>query len=122
MAPVGNYVLENRSATTMRTILRTTLIAVKILTVPVAAGLVDPQPQPGPSLIATENRLDNDNATVSTGRSEPGIRIPNSGSLQRVIYGAVCPNRLRHQVKARIPNGESGGIAAVLPIGWSLAS
>jgi hypothetical protein len=106
----------------MRTILRTTLIAVKILTVPVAAGLVDPQPHPGPSLTAMENRLADDNAAASTGRSELRIRIPNSGQLQQMIYGAVCPNRLRHQVRARIPNGESGGIAAVLPNGWALAS
>jgi hypothetical protein len=98
----------------MRTILRTTLIAAKILTVPVAAGLVDPQPQPGPSL-TTENRLENETATASTGRSELRISIPNSGQLQQMIYRAVCPNRLRHQVRARIPNGESGGIAAVLP-------
>jgi hypothetical protein len=98
----------------MRTILRTTLIAVKIVTVPVAAGLVDPQPQQGSSLVATENRLENDNATASTGRSEPGIRIPNSGPLQRMIYGAVCPNRVRHPVRARIPNAESGRMVDVL--------
>jgi hypothetical protein len=106
----------------MRTILRTTLVAVKILTVPVAAGLVDPQPQPGPSPITTENRLENENAAASTGRSELRIRIPNSGQLQQMIYGAVCPNRLRHQVKAGISNGETGGIVAVVPNGWSLAS
>jgi hypothetical protein len=99
----------------MRTILRTTLIAVKIVTIPVAAGLVDPQPQPGPSLMAMENRLETDNATASPGRSQLGIRIPNSGRLQQMIYGAGCPNRLRHQVRARIPNGESGGIVDVLP-------
>jgi hypothetical protein len=92
----------------MRTVVRTALIAVKMFTIPATAGVVDPEPQLRTSLMWTANLLENENSTASSDRLQFRLGIPGSGQLREMICSASFANRLRHQIKARIANDESG--------------
>ena len=81
----------------MKTALRTTVFALRILTIPAAAATVDAPPPLQASLDAASSPSENADAIASAGRSQVELSNPCSGRPQTILYGALFTDREHHQ-------------------------